>query len=250
MADVGVSANQHGNISVYAVHKGDTLSQIAKMFGVTTNTIAWQNDLRGGLIHEGQTLVILPMSGVQHTVKKGDTIVSIAKQYKADADEIRDYNGLAEGANLSVGDVVMVPDGEIASPSISPSLSPRNPLRGGGGPEYIAYYLRPIVGGRKSQGLHGYNGVDLANYYGAPVMASAAGTAIIARSGGYNGGYGSYVVISHENGTQTLYAHLSQVGISVGQSVIQGQYIGNIGSTGKSTGPHLHFEIRGAKNPF
>jgi len=81
-------------------------------------------------------------------------------------------------------------------------------------------------------------------------MASAAGEVIIAREGGYNGGYGSYVVVRHDNGTQTLYAHMSQVDAYSGQEVAQGQVIGYVGSTGRSTGPHLHFEIRGAKNPF
>lgn len=247
MADVGPSTNPHGTISVYVVHEGDTLSQIAKMFGVTTNTIAWNNDIQRGVIRPGQTLIILPISGVQHTVKKGDTVASLAKKYNADAEEIRDYNGLGEGT-LAVGEVILVPDGEMSPVATSPVTSN---LRGAGGPTYSGYYLRPIVGGRKTQGLHGYNGVDLSTgAYGTPVMAAAAGQVIVARAGGYNGGYGSYIVVSHENGTQTLYSHLSQVAVSVGQSVIQGQYIGNIGSTGKSTGPHLHFEIRGARNPF
>jgi murein DD-endopeptidase MepM/ murein hydrolase activator NlpD len=81
-------------------------------------------------------------------------------------------------------------------------------------------------------------------------MASASGKVIVAKSGGWNGGYGSYVVISHPNGTQTLYGHLSAVTVSVGDEVSQGQTIGRMGSTGKSTGVHLHFEIRGARNPF
>jgi len=247
LADVGTETNQHGQISVYVVRAGDTLSQIAKMFDVTTNTIAWNNDIQRGVIRPGQTLIILPISGVSHTVKKGDTIASIAKLYKADADEIRQYNDLVDGATLAIGSIVMVPDGELAPIAVSPVTSN---LRGAGGPEYAGYYLRPIIGGRKTQGLHGYNGVDLASYYGAPVMASAAGKVIVARSGGWNGGYGYYVVISHGNGTQTLYAHLSAVFVSVGQQVVQGQIIGNTGSTGKSTGPHLHFEIRGARNPF
>jgi len=247
MVDVADAASRLGHISVYVVHKGDTLSQIAKMFGVTTNTIAWGNDIRGGLIHEGQTLVILPVSGVQHTVKKGDTLASIAKLYEADAEEIAQYNDLSDGETLTVGAVVIVPDGEIAAAPVTVSTSR---LRGASGPEYSGYYMRPIVGGRKTQGLHGYNGVDLAAYRGAPIFASASGLVIIARSGGWNGGYGNYVVISHNNGTQTLYAHLSSLTVSAGVQVAQGEVIGYEGSTGKATGPHLHFEIRGAKNPF
>jgi murein DD-endopeptidase MepM/ murein hydrolase activator NlpD len=185
---------------------------------------------------------------VQHTVKKGDTPASIAKLYKADVDEIVSYNAFTEGAKLVAGDVVIVPDGELTPP---PTLrGPTSVPRGTGGPEYAGYYLRPSLGGRKTQGLHGYNGVDLATFYGAAVFASAKGQIIIARANGYNGGYGSYVVVSHPNGTQTLYAHLSTVIVSEGQEVLQGQVIGAIGSSGKSTGPHLHFEVRGAKNPF
>ncbi|HEU5114585.1 MAG TPA: M23 family metallopeptidase, partial [Candidatus Paceibacterota bacterium] len=85
---------------------------------------------------------------------------------------------------------------------------------------------------------------------GTPIHAAASGVVIIARSGGYNGGYGSYVVISHPNGTQTLYAHMSKVIAHQGDAVEQGDLIGLVGSTGKSTGPHVHFEVRGAVNPF
>lgn len=109
--------------------------------------------------------------------------------------------------------------------------------------------MRPTKGVR-SQGIHGHNGVDIAAPVGTPVWAAADGKVIVARSGGWNGGYGSYVVISHSNGTQTLYAHLSRVDVTVGQSVTKGKTIGAMGNTGKSTGPHLHFEVRGGKNPF
>jgi len=110
--------------------------------------------------------------------------------------------------------------------------------------------MRPISGGQKSQGLHGYNGVDLDTYGGAPIFAAANGKVIISKSSGWNGGYGKYVVISHGNGTQTLYAHNSQNIVYPGQNVVKGQVIGYIGSTGRSTGSHLHFEVRGAQNPF
>ena len=110
--------------------------------------------------------------------------------------------------------------------------------------------MRPIIGGRRTQGLHGYNGVDLGVSYGSPIYAAAPGTVIISRNGGWNGGYGKYIVVSHPNGTQTLYAHNSDNVVFAGANVIRGQVIGFVGSTGKSTGPHLHFEVRGARNPF
>ena len=238
-------------ISIYVVREGDNLSQIASMFNVSVNTIIWSNDInRGGKITPGQTLVILPISGVKYEVKKGDTVNSIAKKLGSDADEIIRFNDLPASGQLAEGQTIIVPNGEIApAPSAKPG-SKSNPVRGANGPSYAGYYLRPIDGGRKSQGLHGYNGVDLADTCGTPVMASANGDVIINREGGWNGGYGNYVVISHSNGTQTLYSHLSSNIVSAGWHVVKGQVIGYIGSTGKSTGCHLHFEVRGAKNPF
>ncbi|MFA7310107.1 MAG: M23 family metallopeptidase, partial [Candidatus Paceibacterota bacterium] len=115
----------------------------------------------------------------------------------------------------------------------------------------IGYYMAPLSRYTETQGIHGYNGVDLAAPVGTPIMASANGDVIIAKAGGYNGGYGSYVVISHGNGSQTLYAHMSKVSTYDGAHVVQGQVIGYVGSTGKSTGAHVHFEIRnGIRNPF
>jgi murein DD-endopeptidase MepM/ murein hydrolase activator NlpD len=243
------------HISLYVVHKGDTLSDIAKMFGVTKNTIIWANDLQGKPISVGQKLVILPISGVQYTVKKGDTLQSIAKLYKADLNDILQFNNLAMDSKIAVGDEIVIPDGEVtvSTPSSSkPSSNPSNSsgLKNSTNPVYDGYYMKPIVGGIKTQGIHGHNGVDLASAYGTNILASASGDVIIAKSSGWNGGYGNYVVISHPNGTQTLYGHMSSVEVSAGDHVEQGQVIGHMGSTGKSTGVHVHFEIRGARNPF
>lgn len=233
-------------ISLYVVRDGDTLSEIATMFDVSTNTVLWANDLKHARdIHPGDQLVILPISGVRHTVQKGETLASIVKKYKGDATEVREYNGLSEKSSLVVGDVIVIPHG-VESLAAAPSAL----ARGTSGPDIVGYFLRPVIGGRKSQGIHGYNGIDIAARTGTPVLASAGGTVTVAREYGWNGGYGNYVVISHANGTQTLYAHLSEVLIRQGASVQQGEAIGTVGSTGKSTGAHLHFEVRGAKNPF
>jgi len=240
-------------ISLYVVRRGDTLGAIAKMFGVTTNTIRWANDITGGIIQPGQTLVILPITGVRHTVTKGDTIQGIAKKYKADLNEIMQYNDIDESTKLAIGEVVVVPEGEVSPPPVTrTSSSAGRPatLRGANGPDLDGYYIRPLIGGKKTQGLHGYNGVDVASYLGAPILAAASGQAIIARGSGWNGGYGTYIVIAHANGTQTLYAHLSSLAIYEGKQVVRGEIIGYMGSTGRSTGTHLHFEVRGAKNPF
>jgi len=104
--------------------------------------------------------------------------------------------------------------------------------------------------GRISQGIHGRNGMDMANSCGTPIYASAGGIAAIVDGAGYNGGYGYYIKLIHPNGTETLYAHASKLLISQGQTVQKGQRIALIGTTGRSTGCHLHFEVHGAKNPL
>ena len=238
-----------GQIALYVVRSGDTLSQIAKMFGVSVNTIMWANGTeRASTIQPGETLVILPISGIQHTVKKGETLAGIVKKYKGDLSEVIEYNGFRENQSLAIGDVVTIPDGEITA--VNTRTSSASQYKGGTGPAYSGYYIHPLPGGVKTQGLHGYNGIDLGAPYGTPIIASASGVVILSKDYGWNGGYGNYVVIKHDNGTQTLYSHNSSNIVSVGQFVVQGQVIGYIGSTGRSTGNHVHFEIRGAKNPF
>src|SRR3989338_11101862 len=124
-------------ISLYVVRDGDTLGAIAKMFGVSVNTIVWANDRKNGTIRPGETLVILPISGVRHTIAKGDTIQSIAKKYRADADEILLFNGIAPYASLAAGDVILVPDGELAAVQL---VAPR--VRGLGGLSYAVFCLK------------------------------------------------------------------------------------------------------------
>jgi murein DD-endopeptidase MepM/ murein hydrolase activator NlpD len=236
------------------VKKGDTLYTVAKLFKVSKNTIIWANDLKSENISPGDILVILPITGIKHTVKKGDTISSIAKKYKADVDDIAKFNGMSKDQDLEVGIIVMVPEGEITI--VQPTKSKSNNVSTGkilNTYSYTApngFLIRPVVGGYKSQGLHGHNGVDIASAPGTPILAAANGRIIIAKSSGYNGGYGDLIIISHDNNIQTVYAHLRAVYVSSGQTVSQGQVIGELGNTGKSTGPHLHFEVRGAKNPF
>ena len=247
---------KNGTISTYVVREGDTLSSIAKLFDVTSNTILWANsDLpRGSALRVGQTLVILPVTGVKYTVKKGDTLASIAKKYKGDVTEIASYNGV-EDSSLVVGTELIVPDGEIAASVVITSKTvgaePAHNVGPRGSASEIAYYIAPLSHYVETQGIHGYNAVDLAAPSGTPIMAAAEGDVIVARQGGWNGGYGSYVVIQHNNGSQTLYSHMSKVTTYVGEHVVQGEIIGYVGATGKATGPHVHFEIRnGIRNPF
>jgi len=274
LATTGFSGSKSEQISVYVVREGDSLSQIARMFGVSSKTIIWANDLGDkGKIVPGETLVILPVTGVQHIVKKGDTIASIAKKYDGDIKEIMEVNSFKEGYALAVNDKVIIPDGEMSieptaekQPSyaktiattittaitttkevLSPTPTPTP------APSTSGYFMRPISGGVKTQGIHGYNGVDLASSPGTPILAAATGEVILskyAEGDPWFGGYGNYIIIEHDNGTQTVYAHLSGNLVKRGWNVVQGQVIGYMGSTGRSTGTHLHFEVRGATNPF
>jgi LysM repeat protein len=247
------TSSGNGRISVYVVRPGDTLSDIATMFNVSMNTIIWSNDLKNAKdVHPGDTLIILPVSGVEHKVAKGDTLRSLARKYGADAEEIAQYNGLEENAALSVGATVIVPGGVLApiKPRTPGLPAPTQPYRGGSGLVLDGYFTNPVPGGRLTQGIHGWNGIDFGAPRGTPILAAAEGTVIISRSGGYNGGYGSYVVVTHPNGVQTLYAHMSNTAVTPGMTVSQGQVLGYVGNTGRSTGTHLHFEVRGARNPF
>lgn len=247
--EIAEQSTNLGEIRVYTVREGDSLSMIAEMFGVTANTIMWANDIsKATAIQPGDTLVILPIAGVRHIVKSGDTISTIAKKYEGDVDEILSYNQLASSADLVVGETLIIPGGAMHT-AVARTVASAQPTSvsgsySGGG------YTHPAPGSVRTQGIHGYNAVDLAGGHGSAIRAAAAGEVIVAKASGWNGGYGSYVVIRHANGTQTLYAHLSTVNVGVGGYVGQGEVIGGMGNTGKSTGTHLHFEVRGGINPF
>jgi len=252
-----------GTISTYTVQEGDSISEIASLHGLSTDTILWANGLtRKSAIRPGMTLIILPVSGVRHTVVKGETLAGIAKAFTSDAEEIAAYNGLDAGAPLIAGSELIIPGGEpAAAPVVKKStiIPAKVSIKTGGSmgavksvgdTSHVGSFGNPLPTGRLSQGIHGWNGVDIAAPKGSPIYAAASGTVIVSRASGWNGGYGNYVVIDHGDGTQTLYGHLSSDNVSVGQRVTRGQQIGGVGNTGKSTGYHLHFEVRGARNPF
>jgi len=255
MADVGNVGSDE--ISVYIVKKGDSLSKIAEMFGVSESTVRWTNEIKkGGIITIGQKLVILPISGVNYTVKKGDNIKSLAKKFNGDLDEILSFNELPDDGSLVVGEEIIIPGGYVTETETKASAKKSTPNKiYSSYPSYDGYFSYPVPGGRKTQGIHGKNSIDIAASCGTPIYAAASGEVILSRSGSYNGGYGNYLVISHPNGTQTLYAHMSQTVAKGGWNVAKGQLIGYIGHTGHTIpsgqrGCHLHIEVRGAKNPF
>ncbi len=282
---------QNGGISLYVVRPGDTLSGIAALLNITKGTILAANDLTAqSVIQPGDKLVILPMSGLPYTIKSGDTLASIAKRFGGDPTDIGNYNGV-DDSTLVPGSQITIPDAESGSYAAAGATTPdaghpsktgsktkhvastkvlqgseasgdiiplaNNPAEPShnvgpvGSSAQIAYYIAPLTHYIQTQGIHGYNAVDLAAPIGTPILAAADGEVIVAREGGWNGGYGSYVVITHGNGSQTLYGHMSKVTAYDGEEVVQGQVIGYVGMTGDTTGPHVHFEIRdGIRNPF
>lgn len=234
-------------IYLYTVRGGDTIGDVSKMYGVSTNTILWANDLSPkSFLKAGQILVILPVNGVKYTIKNGDTVESIAKKFKSHTEDITRYNNL-EDRKLAVGTEIIIPDGEMA-PSAS-TVTTSYPASANG--LILGYFIRPVPSGIKTQNLHGHNGIDIGAPIGTPIRAAADGKVILARVGGWGGGYGNYVIIQHPNGMQTLYGHMNRVDVSAGDSVSQGNIIGTVGNTGNSSGPHLHIEIhkKGGANP-
>jgi murein DD-endopeptidase MepM/ murein hydrolase activator NlpD len=245
---------KHGEITVYVVEKGDTIEAISKEFNVSKNTIKWANDLTSNTLKIGQKLVILPVSGIRYTVKRGGTVRDIVKKYGGDIDEVASYNGFEADEELAAGTEVIVPNGEVIDEPVSPKkpvIAKKHRTFSKDAPRYSGYYIHPLGGlGVRTQNIHGYNAVDIGTPIGTPVVAAASGEVILSKPVAWNGGYGSYIVIKHQNGTQTLYAHLSRPSVHVGEVVSQGDLVGYSGNSGKSTGPHLHFEVRGAQNPF
>lgn len=240
-----------GNYLTYEIEDGDTVESIAGDFGVSVETLLNANGLpKGTKLKIGDKLAILPIDGVKHTVKSGDTIKSIALKYNADADRILAFNDLPDNALIKPGDVLIIPGGEFHIP-LSPKVAPVNTPLPQSLPNLVGYFGLPS-GGRVTYGLHRYNAIDIGgkDWCNTPIYASADGTVVTADLQGWNGGYGKYIKIAHNNGTITLYAHASQVLVGQGQYVNKGQTVGLMGSTGNSTGCHVHFEVRGARNPL
>jgi murein DD-endopeptidase MepM/ murein hydrolase activator NlpD len=255
-----VDMPESGDINIYVVRGGDTVPAIAKMFGVSEETIYNANDLtKGQKLKVGETLLILPTTGLLHTVKKGDTLSSIAKKYKVSVDDLILSNEVSSDADLVPGDELVIPDGKIDAPKVSvtkksTASSSKGPVNTSTPKLIDGYWGRPLAGGHFVRGKHGSicrNGVDISDKLGTPVYAAGPGVVSISKMGGYNGGAGNYVVISHTDiGARSIYAHLQKATAIVGSTVNKGDLVGYLGSTGHSTGPHLHFEVCGAANPL
>lgn len=248
-----VSDKPRADVLEYTVENGDTLASIAKKFGVDTDSISWLNKgLNEKKLKVGTTLKIPPVTGVVHMVKGGETIYSIAKKYNVSAQAVVDFpfNEFTndETFSLAIGQQLVIPDGEMPD---EPIFSPRTNLAmnltpNAGAVSATGNWIWPAAGS-VSQGFKAWHkGVDIANRNGGPILAADSGTVVVA-SWLDNTGYGNRVVVDHGNGMKTLYAHLSSFSVVVGQTVKRGDKLGMMGSTGRSTGTHLHFEIRTSK---
>lgn len=256
---MGIESNTTGEMVSYVVAEGDTLSEIAAQFDVSVNTIKWENNITGNSIKVGQKLNILPTTGVKHIVKKGDTIDRIAAKYDADAEDIKVFNSIEDNSDLKIGGILYVPNGIIKAVVVreKPSVINKKPIAGSSVVSAIVgFFMKPTSGpitspyGPRKRAFH--YGVDIGAARGTPVVAAASGVVVetlgSCREGrsSCGGRYGNYIVIQHSNGTSSRYAHLTRVGVNVGESVSQGENIGTTGNTGHSTGPHLHFQIEKA----
>jgi len=249
-----ISDKPRAEIINYTVGVGDTVSGIAQKFGVSIDTIRWANDLPSiSAIKPGQTLKILPVTGIVHKVGKGETIYSISKHYSADAQSIVDFpfNIFVndETFALAVGQTLIVPDG------VMPKATPWSPTTyiarktpDAGAVSALGIFAWP-ASGNISQGFRWYHrGIDIANKSAPAILAADSGKVMLV--GWPDGsGYGNRVVIDHGNGFKTLYAHLTKIYVVAGQTVNRGDQIGQMGSTGRSTGIHLHFEIEKGGSP-
>jgi len=209
-------------------------------------------------IKAGTVLHIPPVTGVIHTVKSGETIYSIAKRYNVSAQSIVDFpfNEFSndETFALAIGQQLIVPDGEMPAEIIS---SPRSNLANqltpnAGAVSATGNWIWPTQGTITQYYKAWHKGLDIANHGAPSILAADSGTVVVA---GWldNTGYGNRVMIDHGNGYKTLYAHMSKIAVVVGQTVRRGDVIGQMGSTGRSTGTHLHFEVRtsvGNKDPL
>ena len=241
-----ISSKPRDRVENYSVKSGDTLASIGKKFGISVDTIKWANDLKSDTIKPAEVLKIPPVTGVVHTVVSGETVYSIAKKYNTTAQNIVNFifNDFADIDTfaLRAGQTLFVPDGVI---------EPEQPKYTAMAPQYAnalagvrgsSNFIWPTSGIITQYPTWYHMAFDIASNGGPAIIAADTGT--VTYAGCIDWGYGCHVMVDHGNGYSTLYGHMSVISVSAGQAVNQGQQLGIMGSTGRSTGPHLHFEIR------
>jgi len=239
------SVKPRDKVENYTVAGGETLASIAKKFDISVDTIRWANPATAGksdLIKPNQVLKIPPVTGIVHKVASGETIYTIAKKYNTNAQNILNFpfNSFEDLDTFSLiaGQTLYVPNGTIEpeKPAYKFIAQIQAGVRGS------SNFIWPTSGVITQYWVWYHQALDIANSSAPPVIAADSGTVTYAGCVAY--GYGCSVIIDHGNGYQSLYAHLSSYSVAVGDSLSQGQQLGVMGSTGRSTGTHLHFEIR------
>jgi murein DD-endopeptidase MepM/ murein hydrolase activator NlpD len=247
------------DVSQLTVARGDTVFAISKQYSIKPDSLLWSNyDLLNGSpdsLSPGQQLNIPPTDGVLYMWKEGDTLNKVADLFSAKVEDILNWPGNnvdLTNPSFKAGDLVMVPGGKRAyvdwlpliplaaksgTASLNSSACPGGAVGGGG---FVWPADNHFLSGNDYSDSH--RGIDIAAGLGANVYAADTGVVVFA--GGVTNGYGNVIYIDHGDGYSTVYAHLSQINVSVCQSVHRGQLIALAGSTGNSTGAHLHFEIR------
>jgi len=247
------TATRSSNVN-HVVAEGETVSVIAERYGVSTNTILWANNLSSrSLIRPGMELDILPVTGILHKVTSGETVKSLSRKYDIDEDKIIEYNNLSNDGRINIGQALTMPGGRkittvasrnyattntSSSSSISKIFSPTVKGSGSG----TGKMLWPTSWRVITQYYNWrHTGLDIDGDYNSPIYASADG--VVSRDG-WGTGYGNMYIVDHGGGVQTLYAHLSKQFAKKGDVVKRGDVLGMMGTTGWSTGTHIHFEVR------
>ncbi len=223
-------------MKTYVVKKGDSLFSVAKRFSISIDAILSINNMRdASILRIGTVLKIPNMTGVYYSVRKGDSLSSITTRYRVDMNKLVDVNEL-ESSVIYVGQKLFIPGAALSDWERAEALGTlfKYPARGRLTAR-MGFRIDPFT---KRRAYHA--GIDIANRIGTPVHASQSGKVIFS---GYKGTYGKTVILSHQQGYSTVYGHLDKILVKKGQVVRQGDKIGTVGNTGRSTGPHLHFEI-------
>ncbi len=241
------------NFQIHVVSEFDTPNSIAEQYGISSDTLIGGNpqmSRESNLLQTGAELVILPVDGALHTVAPGETLESIAALYEVPVEDIINF----ESNNLEEPFLRLVPEMQLVIPGASIGqfyfTAPKSVGNAGGAQEWAVVgtgtYIWPLGGRCITQYYGGFHaGLDVGSKEGSPIYASDTGTVTYASyAAGQYYDYGNLIVINHGNGYETFYAHLSGINVYPGQIVNQGDLIGYSGNTGRSSGPHLHFEIR------
>lgn len=236
-----VQTNQPRAPIKYRVEEGDTVNAIAVKFGLDADSVIASNDIDDpNALGIGEELLIPPVSGLLHRVYDGDVLNELALIYGVTPEAVVEYNGIKDANTLQIGDLLVIPGGKV---QMARANSTSRGGRSASAPARATGSFRWPASGTITQyfGEAGHSGLDVAAGMGSPIYAADAGVVIAAHKLGY--GYGWYLMVDHENGYRSLYAHLSAFYVDYGERVSKGETIGAMGSTGLSTGPHLHFEV-------